>query len=97
MDLVPISSGGIAFGSGEPSFGVIDALDRFAIYKKAPVGDFRANWDGFMTTYDGSTIQFGYEVYGKSQTIFSLNERVLIPFQESPILLKNLNIYAHRR
>jgi len=41
-----------------------------------------------MTTYDGSTIQFGYEVYGKSQTIFSLNERVLIPFQEKPNLVK---------
>lgn len=103
MDLVTLASGGIAFGSGEPSFGVIDALDRFSIYKKAPVGDFRDNWDGFMTTYDGSTIQFGYELYGKSPARFSLKERALVLMQEKsdtikesqylyPPAMKNTNI-----
>ncbi len=77
MGIRPIYTGGIVFGSGEPAFGVFDASDRLVIYKRPAIADLRGNWEGFLVSYDGSTVQFGYEIFGKSPAKFSVSERLL--------------------
>ncbi len=77
MGIRPIYAGGIVFGSGEPAFGVFDASDRLVVYKRPAIADLRGNWEGFLVSYDGSTVQFGYEIFGKSPAKFSVSERLL--------------------
>lgn len=75
--ILALKNGGIVFGSGEPSFGIIDASDRKALYKSPVIADYRALLDSFLISYDGSTVQFGYEPFGKSPARFSVYERLL--------------------
>jgi WD40 repeat protein len=77
MHILPLKNGGIVFGSAEPSFGIIDASDRKALYKSPSIADYRDNWEGFLISYDGSTVQFSYELFGKSPARFSVYERLL--------------------
>ena len=50
----------MAFGSGEPSFGIVDAAGRPALYKDNAIADLRDQWAAFQFSYDGSAVRFGY-------------------------------------
>jgi len=77
ISIRPIYAGGIVFGSTKPAFGVFDASDRLVVYKRPAIADLSDNWEGFLVSYDGSTVQFGYEIFGKSPAKFSVSERLL--------------------
>lgn len=77
MHLLPLKNGGIAFGAADPAFGVINAADDRTIFKTSTIADYRAMLQNFLISHDGSTIQFGYELWGKSPASFSLKDRLL--------------------
>ena len=76
MHILPLS-GGVAFGSYGPSFGIVDASLRLSLYKKGEIADFRNQSDKFLISYDGSIVKFGYEVFGESPAIFDAENREL--------------------
>lgn len=77
MHILPLKNGGIAFGAGGPAFGIINKRDEQVIFKGNSIADFRANYEGFLISNDGATVQFGYELFGKSPARFSIPKRLL--------------------
>lgn len=80
MDITPLPTGGIVYGTVDPSWGVLDAQHRQTRPPQAgQIADYRGNQTGFLTDMDASAIRFGYEVSGKSPTAFQLSDRTLKP------------------
>ncbi|MFH2013227.1 MAG: caspase family protein [Pseudomonadota bacterium] len=77
LDILSLKSGGVVFSSHDPSFGIFDTYDRKAVFKSSAIADYRNNYEGFLVSYDGSAIQFAYEVFGKSPAKFSIPDRFL--------------------
>jgi WD40 repeat protein len=77
MHILPLRAGGIAFSSAKPSFGIIDSTGKRTVYAEPAIADYRGNLKGFLLSPDGTTVQFGYEMWGKSTARFSLAERRL--------------------
>jgi WD40 repeat protein len=74
MDLAPLPSGGAAFGSDEPSWGVFSATGRRAQFVVGETADYRENQQGLLTDLLGAEVGFAYESSGKSPARFSLWE-----------------------
>ena len=87
IHILPLKSGGVVFGSMEPSFGIVDAGGRLAIYKGNEIADLRDQYDEFQVSYDGSFIRFGYEQWGKSPVVFDAEKREFVD-ESSVRLLK---------
>ncbi|MDQ3686491.1 MAG: hypothetical protein M3430_12955, partial [Acidobacteriota bacterium] len=79
FDIAPLSDGGVAYGAGEPSWGVIMAGGRRSRLVSGDSADYRNNQEGFLTDATGGAVRFGYESFGKSPAAFSLSERRLTP------------------
>jgi len=79
MHILPLKNGGIVFGAADPAFGVISASGERNFFKSAVIADFRANFEGFKLSQDGKTVQFGYEVWGKSPAVFGTDSGTLTP------------------
>jgi WD40 repeat protein len=77
LQILPLRTGGVVFSSGSPSFGIIDSSYNRALYVGPAVADYRGNVQRFLLSADGTTVQFGYELWGKSPARFSLAERRL--------------------
>ena len=75
--ILPLRNGGIVFGSAMPSFGIIDAKGNRTVYVGPAAADYRLDQKGFLLSPDGATVQFAYELGGKSPARFSFAERVL--------------------
>ncbi|MBP8985728.1 MAG: caspase family protein [Syntrophobacterales bacterium] len=90
MQIIPLRSGGIVFGSANPAFGVFDASDRLAVYKGPAIANLSGNRKGFLVSDDGSTVQFSYDIFGKSPARFSVSER-LLELNPDPSDSQNLN------
>jgi WD40 repeat protein len=88
MDIRALRYGEIVFGAADPAFGLFDAKGQKTLYREAGIADFRDNYEGFLVSREGSTVQFGYEVWGKRPARFSLNERTLTL---NPATQSNLN------
>lgn len=73
MHILSLKDGGVAFGTFEPSFGIIDVADRLSLYKKGETAYFRNMHDEFKVSFDGSVVRFGYEVRGRSPAMFDVN------------------------
>jgi len=78
MHILPLKDGGVVFGSGAPSFGILDASGRLALYKGNTIADFRGEFDEFQISYDGSVVRFGYEQWGKSIAVFDAERREFV-------------------
>lgn len=76
MHLLSLPGGGIAFGSSEPAFGVIDGQDQKILYKSSLKMDFRGIREVFHTSQDGTTIQFS-DLQDKVTLRFSIKDRFL--------------------
>jgi len=87
MHILPLKGGGVAFGSFEPSFGIVDAGGRLALYKGNEIADLRGQLNEFQVSYDGSVIRFGYEEWGKSPVVFDAEKREFVD-ESSVRLLK---------
>jgi WD40 repeat protein len=77
MQLLTLRAGGIAYGSRDGSFGVLNDRDEAAVRGPRAIPIHAGNHEGFLLSPDGSGVQFGYERYGKSPAIFLVNERRL--------------------
>jgi len=60
LDSVPLADGGIAFGSADPSWGVLDASGRVKLRVDTVTTDFRMGRDQFRISHDGSQVRFVY-------------------------------------
>ncbi len=84
MSLVPLQDGGVAFGAGDPAYGVIDAQGRRTLFQGPTIADFRAVYTGaWRLSPDGKTIEYGYEVWGKTPAHFAVTARALAVGQSS--------------
>lgn len=86
MDLVPLSSGRLAFGGADTTVGILDENGSRLLFQTSAVADFRDNQTGFTLSYDGSKVGFGYELYGKSPVVFDSQSRALLA-PDTPNLL----------
>jgi WD40 repeat protein len=77
MDIHPLTGGGFVYGTADPSFGIFDAQGRRTLFQGPPIADYRDNFEGFLVSRDGGTVQFGYEAFGKPAGRFSLASRLL--------------------
>jgi len=78
MHIIPLRDGGAVFGSAEPSFGIVDASGRLAMYKGNEIADLRDQQEVFQISYDGSIVRFGYEQWGKSPKVFDAEKREFV-------------------
>ncbi len=78
--IAPLPTGGIVYGAGDPSWGVLDAQHKQVQPRQAgQIADYRDSWTNFLTDLNGNTIRFGYELAGKSPAVFQLSTRNLAP------------------
>jgi len=82
MDIRPLKNGGIVYGAGDPAFAVLDNAGNKIVEREASIADYRDNWDGFLISHDGSTVQFGFKQWGKRPARFSLSEQSLIEYPQ---------------
>ena len=82
LRIVPLSTGGIAYGSSDPAFGVFDAKDTQILYKGSDILDYRDNHERFALSHDGTTVQFGSHNGSQSTTRFSIGNRLL---EQNPV------------
>ena len=88
MHILPLEKGEIVYGAGVPSFGVFNAEGRRIVFQNNSIVDYRNNHEGFLISRDGATVQFGYELRGKSPARFSLSSRLL---ELDPVTDKSLS------
>ncbi len=79
MSLVALPGGKVAFSSGEPSWGVINASGNRELYHAQAVVDFRSNYDGFKLSYDATKVRFGYANFGRDPVVFDTQRRAFLP------------------
>jgi WD40 repeat protein len=77
LHLLPLHDGGVVYGAFDPAFGALDESGRQTLFTASGIADYRAMLQGFLLSADGETVQFGYELFGKSPARFSLAERRL--------------------
>jgi WD40 repeat protein len=75
--MLPLKDGGVVFCTFNPAFGVFDANDKKTIDKGPSIAEYRGGSKGFLISDDGNTLQFNYEIMGKSPARFSISGRSL--------------------
>ena len=78
VDLLALPGGRVAFGSGEPAWGVVDGRGQRTLFHAPLVADFRDNQLGFTLSADGAQVRFGYEPLGKSPSVFDSLSRAFL-------------------
>ncbi|MBW8874309.1 MAG: caspase family protein [Acidobacteria bacterium] len=76
--LRPLADGRLAFASGDPAWGVLDANGKFLQYRRPTLADPLSLEEGFRVTADGKTVGFAYEPWGKRPASFKLPGRRLV-------------------
>lgn len=77
MDLRPLPGGGVVFGAGGPAWGVLDAAGTRIRVVGGAAADLRGNHEGFRLSRDGRSVQFSYELGGRSPARFDAAARRL--------------------
>ena len=75
MHVIPLKEGGIAYSTHDPSFGVLDGMDRRVLYKIPDTPDFRDGQSNFLVSEDGARVQFGYSQFGKDLAQFAIADK----------------------
>ncbi len=78
LSLMPLSGSDVAFGSFEPSWGVLRDAGRVDLLHTAATADYRDMGDGFELSPDGKVVRFAFATLGKQPAIFALAERRVI-------------------
>ena len=76
-DLATSPDGGVAFGSQEPSWGVISAKGERLRFVNRETTDYRDSQENFLINEMGNIVGFSYEASGKSPARFSVADRRL--------------------
>ncbi len=77
MHVLPLAGGGMAFGAGDPAFGLLSSSGERTLFQAPAIADYRNNREGFLLSGDGKSVRFGYEVRGKSPAVFDPTARRL--------------------
>jgi hypothetical protein len=78
LSLRSLPGGRLAFGSGDPAWGILDASGRFQQHHRAAIADLRNLGDGFRLAADGKTVRFSYEPLGTRPALFQISGRRLL-------------------
>ncbi len=108
-----LQNGDLVYGTGNPSWGILDSEGQKKQEHVAPIADYRTTGRGennlpeqdpetFRVSYDGSVVQFGFEQGGSHPARFSLNQQLLLlyPSPDSSLQLADttsLNITDWRQ
>ncbi|MEI7842110.1 MAG: caspase family protein [Gallionellaceae bacterium] len=68
----------LAFGSQEPSWGVLNTKGTRQLFHASVVADFRGLLNGFSLSADGTKVRFAYEFKGKSAAVFDMANRSFV-------------------
>lgn len=79
FDLQPLFDGAVIYGSGEPSWGIINRAGSRTRFVPSAVSVFSGSGKDFFISADGNTVRFNVAEYDKSQTQFSVTRRQLEP------------------
>lgn len=77
FDLQPLPGGALAWGAGDPAWGVLDGSGARRNGQTPPIADLRTLLDNFRLAGDGTLLAFAYEQYGKSPARFDVATRLL--------------------
>ena len=77
LDIQPLRNGGVIYGAGEPSWGVIDKNGRRSKFVTSSIADYRELLDNFRLSPDAMTVGFGYKPFGKEPVRFSIANKKL--------------------
>ncbi len=75
--ILPLKDGGIVFCTNHPAFVIFDQNDKKTIYIGPSIAEYEGGREGFLISHDGNTLQFSYEIRGKSPARFSISGRIL--------------------
>jgi WD40 repeat protein len=75
--ILPLSAGGVVYGAGDPSFGVLSTDGRQVLFTSPGIADYRNIQQALQLSTDGEMLQFSYEPFGQSPARFSLTGRRL--------------------
>lgn len=78
-DLAALPGGRLAFGSGEPAWGLVDSAGKRQIFHVPMAADFRASDESLKLSRDGAQVRFSYEIFDQSPAIFDSLRRVFLP------------------
>ncbi len=73
-----LTEGRLAFGSGDPAWGVLDVAGKPVLGQRSVIANFLGLGDGFRVEPGGSIVQFAYESPGRRPARFSIPERHLV-------------------
>jgi WD40 repeat protein len=77
MHILPLIYDGVVFGAGDPAFGILSSSGTRTLFKSSAIADHRDNQEGFKLSWNGKSVRFGYEQWGKSPAVFDLTNRRL--------------------
>ena len=78
LHILPLRAGGVAFGSREGSFGMINDGNETTLLGPSAIPIYESIQEGLLLSQEGSGVQFAYERFGKSPAFFSVDERLLL-------------------
>lgn len=82
LRIVPLTTGGIAYGAADPAFGVFDARDTRRLFRGPETLDYRDTQNQFLLSADGASVQFSYRKDQLLSARFSIGERLL---EQNPV------------
>ena len=83
--IAAIASGGIAFGTAGPAFGIFDSNDELTFYKNSSIADYRAEQGAFLVSHGGEAVRFSYE-FGETPALFSYEKKLILNSPEEKSL-----------
>lgn len=88
VDLAPLPQGKLAFGSGEPSWGVVNPAGQRTLFHAPAGADFAGIYEGFTLSGDGTQVRFCYERFGQFPAVFDSQRRAFVTEQSlnAPVL-----------
>ena len=90
LELVSLPGGRVAFGSGAPAWGVVDASGQRPLFHGSLVADLRDSIENFKLSHSGAQLRFSYEISGTAPAVFDSVHRVFLP-AETPSLVAPLH------
>jgi WD40 repeat protein len=75
FSIAALPNGSLAFGSADPSWGIINTDGIRKVFHPSTAPDLRDNWEGFALSPDGAKVRFSYEVFGNSPVVFGVQSR----------------------
>jgi WD40 repeat protein len=83
VTVLPARGGGVVFGTQDPAFGRLDSGGKRTLLIATARAVYQAMLEMFLLSWDGTSIQFAYESFGKSPALFSFNGRQLTAVSSS--------------